>query len=385
MKISILTLTHNQNFGAAMQCYALSNYLSEKGHEITILNVKRDFYDKVELSFFQKIKRKIRNKVISIYQRNTYLDKISDHNKVKFISQDREEFMKFYSEYLPSFTTQCSSSDEMIKNLPPSDLFIVGSDQVWNPKCTRSKMMMYFFPFLSNQACISYAASMGGTEDVDFNGKESEIHSLLSKFNSISVRDNTTYNILKNRFNIDCVKVCDPSFLLNAETYRKIASESKLDGRGCLYSFYFGYNKLWYDNIKFLSKELGIKPRVDWSKEKFKGLPYNPVISIPDWLKLISSSDFVYTNSFHGVVFSIIFRKQFIVTPSYQGGIGRIKTLLGELGLSSRLYENPNDIAYNIDLIKKKINYDEVYIKLNKIRQFSSDYLNDQLQELQKR
>lgn len=379
MRISILTFTHNANFGAAIQCFALSEYLRSKGHEVSLLRIRRTPW-KAQKSILKRIRGKI-GAIYHLFCDLSYVRLDLLMNKRNLARVQDEQFESFYQSYLPPFTEACTSDNEMRDALPESDLFIVGSDQVWNPKNAQRQLLMFYFSFLEDQHRIAYAASFGGSENISLKQEdEVRINELLHRFDAISVRDDVGLRILESRFGLRGIKVCDPSFLIDPTAYSGIAKESSLNGKGCLFSFYFTPDKQWHDDVLFLSESLGLKPRVDWQKRRYRGLEYNPILSMPDWLRLIETSDFVLTNSFHCAVFCILFRKQFIVTPSYAGGIGRIHSLLRDLGLENRLIEDRRQIRKSMEVIRQKIDYDAVFEKIQAQKKIAEQFLSQAIQ-----
>lgn len=384
MKVAILTFARTNNYGATLQCYALTKFIEQYGHNVTIINVpllkagtprKRNFIDKM-LSKIHGIiyshEKRYRRTVEQLQQ-----DKIYDN-------QNMQLFDEFRAEYFPNLTHEYISESDFEKKYVEADLYIVGSDQVWNLWVTNIQYPIFFFSFLKkDEKRISYAACMGGNSNFKFEDDELEIiSSLLKKFDSISVRDITGINILKNTFGVSAVQVLDPTFLI--DSYQPLLKESNINASGNLFCFKFIINDEWVKVIKYMANQLSLTVRMDACLIPVEELPFQPLCSVQDWLKLIKTSDFIFTDSFHGMVFCIIFKKQFIVTPSYRGGAERYVDLARKLGLEDRIYTSPKEVICNSYKWMRRINYDSVYEKLRELKRISVDFLAEYLNNNQK-
>ena len=204
---------------------------------------------------------------------------------------------------------------------------------------------------------------------------QSEINQLLKKFKGISVRENSGISILHDIFHLNGVEVLDPTLLLSSIEYDKLAEKSNLEASQDLYAYKFIINDIWLETLKFISEETESKLRMDCETIQLPNVPFNPALSIEGWLKLIKTAKFVVTDSFHCTVFCILFKKQFIVSPSYSGGEGRMLSFLKKLGLEDRFYYTTKDIRKNAKAWKTPIDYDKVYQKLNYHKEQSRKYL----------
>lgn len=385
MKISILTFSHNINFGATLQCFALSKVLMERGHEVSILSIPLHGYgaNVVKISFFTRVKNKIKRicssliKLVVFPENERYTrSKEEQDNDTKVLDQLQILNDEFYECNMPDTMGPFHSEEELRKSATGLDFYIVGSDQVWNPIITGDQSEFYFFSFLNDEPRMSYAASTCKVDNWCLSNTETDrIKRLLGKFNAISVREEEGKNLLKHVLGKESKLVLDPTLLLDASLYDELAQKSELDASDQLYSFKFIINDHWLDTIKYVAKEMNLNARFDGERIPLKGVNYNPVIRVEDWLKLIKSSEFVFTDSFHGTVFCIIFRKQFCVTPSYKGGEDRMIQLLRICGLENRYCRTTSEVKEKIQVLKKKIDYDKVYEKLDVVKKDSLEFL----------
>lgn len=385
MKVAILTFSKTTNYGAALQCYALSSFIQNAGHEVIIFNAPLDSEEAINVSLIRlicrKVKKTLKKIILSNKQSNSEFVRYSRSEKEKkedifWDKQVRLLFESFNQTYLPPFTKELKNEQDFKEQYPQADLYIVGSDQVWNLSITQSQKKIFFFSFLKDEARISYAASFGGSTQWSGTPKETqEINQLLKKFKGISVRENSGISILHDIFHLNGVEVLDPTLLLSSIEYDKLAEKSNLEASQDLYAYKFIINDIWLETLKFISEETETKLRMDCETIQLPNVPFNPALSIEGWLKLIKTAKFVVTDSFHCTVFCILFKKQFIVSPSYSGGEGRMLSFLKKLGLEDRFYYTTKDIRKNAKAWKTPIDYDKVYQKLNYHKEQSRKYL----------
>lgn len=385
MKVAILTFSKTTNYGAALQCYALSSFIQNAGHEVIIFNAPLDSEEAINVSLIRlicrKVKKTLKKIILSNKQSNSEFVRYSRSEKEKkediyWDKQVRLLFESFSQTYLPPFTKELKNEQDFKEQYPQADLYIVGSDQVWNLSITQSQKKIFFFSFLKDEARISYAASFGGSTQWSGTPKETqEINQLLKKFKGISVRENSGISILHDIFHLNGVEVLDPTLLLSSIEYDKLAEKSNLEASQDLYAYKFIINDIWLETLKFISEETESKLRMDCETIQLPNVPFNPALSIEGWLKLIKTAKFVVTDSFHCTVFCILFKKQFIVSPSYSGGEGRMLSFLKKLGLEDRFYYTTKDIRKNAKAWKTPIDYDKVYQELNYHKEQSRKYL----------
>ncbi|MBQ4406566.1 MAG: polysaccharide pyruvyl transferase family protein [Bacteroidales bacterium] len=379
MKIGILTFTLNFNYGAGLQAFALSEFLKSEGHEVVILNIRRQNVEKW-INSKLSCKRKIYNFGKNVAKHCLNYWKKDSFCQTENMLRDRLVFMDFFTQYT-CHTRKYYTDEEIKEDLPIADLYIVGADQVWNPLNTDNRLFTYYCSFLpDNVKRISYAASFGGSKQLKLSQEQVvTIKSLLQKFSAISVREDIGIDILKETFGIDNgVEVLDPTFLPDVSVYEKIAKTSKIDGQGYIFSFKFNPNKEWYNSLKSISKQTGFKVRTDWAKSKYRGFYFNPVLPVQDWMQLIKSAEFIWTDSFHCMVFCILFHKNFVVTPSYKGGEGRILSLLKKIGLESRFIFKCEDVVSS-RIWDERIDYSKVDEKLGVLRIKARGFLRGEL------
>lgn len=319
MVIGILTFSKEVNYGATLQCYALCEVFKSLGHDVKIIDL--------QLNRFPE----------------SLVTKIAVIPKHFLFRLFRFQYLKYTHHY--------KNIDDIKKHLPYADLYVVGSDQVWNPEITkRLDPLAYFFSFLPDKAKrISYAASFGFSE-WRFPEFKTDIKELLGKFHSISVREESGVDICRNTFGMDAVCVLDPTLLLT--NYDNICGPYD-DKRKIKRVAYFKFNRDW--EVLNVAKDFADRHNLEISYinyfHRLKGFVYHPYSTVKGWLNAIRYSEFIITDSFHFTVFSILFHKKFVTVPSFPGREGRMKNLLEKLGLIDNFCKNTEELKERIDSI----------------------------------
>lgn len=358
MKIGLLTVPFNNNYGGFLQAFALKTYLEAKGHRVTIINRRRDYERK---GLVKKIKTDIKRIIKFILGYRT--TDLSLYTK------------KFVDEYLSPITKKIYTINGL-KKFADFDFYIVGSDQVWRYKYATTSIANYYFDFLkgTNKPRISYAASFG----VSYNEYDKEniekCSVLLKEFKALSVRESSGIKLLTDIFSVksDIYHVLDPTMLIDKNIYVELAkkySESNDNHYICTYVLDKTEDKR--NLIDKISKEKNLQVmNIDAQTENNKSV----IEPVEKWLSCILNSSYVVTDSFHGMVFSIIFNKPFTVYINKDRGVERFKSLLSLLNIESCMIDN--SISY------KSLNFDWDSINnlLNTYRKKSEDFLDKSIE-----
>lgn len=346
MKVAVLTIWHEKNYGAELQAYATIKMLQNLGHTVQMIDIRLS--DMRKVNFKQRI-----------------VDAVSS------FGQDERSFNRFWRKYIPT-TRRYKNIEELKKNPPKADIYLVGSDQVWNPDITKRFAPIYFLDFAPNHIPrISYASSFGSEECLhqDFN---SLMQSQLRKFCALSCREESGVIFLKQSFGLDAKCVVDPTLLLTdyseligdiqeKETlvYYPLSCDEELES----YSISLA-NRLSLVPINN-KKEVLLLGKIPWKR-----------VRIEDWIKNIGEAKFVITRSFHGLVFCLLYKRQFAILASRNGRGDRLINLLKMVKLEDRLYSNVAAIDKDKPWLRE-IDYDNVVDILKVRREESINYLID--------
>lgn len=374
MRIKVITFSRAQNYGAVLQTYALWRYLSNCGHDAELIDYITERCAVNHPDFVEKRTRNSR-----FWGRSAILSHIWKLVYLKKEQEGHEHFFSFLRERVP-MTHSYYSNEELKNDCPEADLYITGSDQVWNTDFTWDHKidLPYFMDFVPNgRFMISYASSLG-RDNIDFKARE-DIYNHLKRYHAVSVRELSAQKML-NDIGIQAQTVLDPTFLCPVTEWGKLIQNIKKD-KDYLLVFLIHPNKKLVKLSEELASRLNVNIKVIVSSMKNQkklgfGAEWPKVL---EWLEKLWNADFVITDSFHATAFSLQFHKSFLVDGTVKYNT-RISNILERLELPSRsLNELKADTAEII--LKQKINYVEVDNRLTLLIEESKKWLNDQLEE----
>ena len=301
MKIGIITFSRANNYGAVLQAVALKETLNDR-HDASIVNYACPAIDGMynyigKRSALQKIWDLIR------YIASLRISLSSKHKKIKF-KKFSNEFICTGPEYTPKDIQRANDQ---------YDVFIAGSDQIWNIKLTDNDAN-YFLAFAPEHKRFSYAASFGSAS---LSGNMDLFINELSKFRSLLVREEAGKKILKGiGFSESSVQVvCDPVFLLTKSQWISKLSLTR-PSNGYILSYYVAPANNMFDFTRKLSKDTNLKVvslnHLDRDL-KCRGLPVKEKLDAGpiEFLELLLGADYIVTTSFHAMAFALIFNVPF--------------------------------------------------------------------------
>lgn len=368
MKIGILTLPLHTNYGGILQAYALQTVLERMGHEVKVIdrNICRPLpLRKMPMTYLKRmVKKYIYHKDIRVFSEQ-YNAKI-----YPLLQCNTDEFIQEYINRIFVRKLDQLSRRKMF------DVIVVGSDQVWRP--------IYFgvddienaflkFTFGQDIKRIAYAPSFGVDTWEYTKQQTKKCKKLLKRFDAISVREKSGVSLCKSHFEVEPEWVLDPTMLLTNVDYEYFFKNANIPvSKGSLLVYILDEIKEKKTIIEKLASLYHLIPFGVGSKVEDDKAPIEERIQPPveEWLRGFYDAKYVVTDSFHACVFSIIFKKQFIVVANKKRGISRLESLLGMLGLNDRIV---NECTSFSDL--QTIDYDTVYQKYEILRKNSIDFL----------
>lgn len=363
MKIGIITQPLAVNYGGLLQNYALQQTLIRLGHEVYTIN--RNYLPSIYFAPLpQRLKYSIKQWIKFFIGRPTY-SLYWDHCR---ITKHCASFVQKKIRTTDKFKTQEELLD--IVRRYNFEGYISGSDQVWRP-CYSENIYNDFLDFCQNikgVKRIAYAASFG-VSNWEFNGKQTqESKRLIKLFDAVSVREDSGVHLCKDYLDVDALHVLDPTLLLEKEDYIKLTEEMKEPvSSGELFCYILDNNQEIGTAIQNISTKLSLKAfEVKAKKKNFvrkwgEKIRDYVIPSPTKWLRAFMDAKMVFTDSFHGCVFSIIFNKPFWVIGNKERGNARFDSLLKLFNLEERRVDIT--ILDNIDL-NAPIDWD----KVNKIK-----------------
>lgn len=381
-KIGIMTFWEsNDNYGQQLQCWALQHFLRERGYDAFLIRLMMFPQRKVG---FKRIKQRAKD-IISWTLYATKLAYIPFFANIFSFCIDKEgvrrRFPSFRLNNL-SMSRVYESPEDLINNYPVADIYICGSDQIWNYIMPRESYKCYFLQFgNADTKRIAYAPSIGQSKIPD--EYKEEISSYLKSFNSISLREKSAVKMIEE-LGFQADHVLDPTLLINCKDYRKITNSMEEESIFIYSINYESQNDIPFAEIKQYAHKKSLPVIVTpgggyiQSQELFDEVQYC-YATIPQWISLIEHAKLVVTASFHGIVFCVLFHKSFIYTPlkgKYSGSNNRVLDLLEEIGLESQIYTNSKQIQeYEISNVAWK----KVDRKLDLLINCSKDFLKNSI------
>ena len=368
MRVGIITFYNgNINYGGILQSYALQHVIESMGYECKQICLDNAITE--TLTKFQKVKLilELGPKAIYIYKR-----KKKQEQKEKKLSNIRklqsDGFKKF--ELSIPHTDKIYRADETDELNQEFDIFVCGSDQIWTPYSGGFRQVPHkwnYFLAFTNKRKISYAASFGADYlPIEF---ENKIIPLINKLDAISVREENAKRILQSKINKDITVVLDPVFLLNRQEWEAITVKPK--EANYIFSYLLGKqekNRFVVTQVaKELDKVLIAIPFIGELCEKdFDFGDISKIGATPEeFLGFISDADYVISDSFHCIVFALIFKKQFAVLKrssdkSKESMNSRLYNLLLKVGLEDRIINSDCKSKSVKNILKISIDYDRV-------------------------
>lgn len=376
MKIGIVTFWEAfDNYGQALQCWALQQVLKKLGHDPFVIRYK--IQNDNQKGFIYTLHR------LYAIAKQTVKGELREAHKQRKNNALRD--FKSFRRLNYNLSSKCYFNlEDLISNPPFADAYIVGSDQVWGYKIREKESNVFFLDFgNANTRRIAYAPSFGVLEYPE--ELKELLKKRLSRFNAISVREKTGVAICES-VGVKAEHVLDPSLLLSINDYIKLVTRrTSKDNRLFIYSINIktGEDIRWSE-IKDYAKAMGLKVVATTSsgyipaKELLEGAYYE-YSKVEEWLSNIADSNLVVTTSFHGVAFSVIFHTPFVYVPltgSHSSGNSRVLELLESLQLTSRVLTADNTFE---KVTNESIDWERVEAAISTYRQESLDYLKKAL------
>lgn len=340
MKLGIVTVYNAYNCGSYLQAFALYTLLKKNNNVSFVCNSRVSKQHRFYYIFLQFIKYILKGKV----------------RKAAFLLRRYFAFRKHQSKL------------HITKDCKDIDLFIYGSDTIWNiANPYFEKEWKKYWGYGITQKKITYAASAGETQE-DMILKRPELRKCIAEFSGLGIRDEHTYNIVKKMLpDREIKRVIDPTLLLTSEEYKNLTKKCKEKDFILIYAFP-DMRKEAMMHIRKFAQEKGKK--IIAFGDVFladKNLPFDPLIMLSYYEK----ADYIVTNTFHGTAFSLIYNKKFI---SYGKRKNKVALLLEEFGLSGQVIDESEEISSVID---NEIDYERVNTLISEKRKGSLDYLEE--------
>ena len=342
MKIGIITVQDSNNFGSFLQAYALQDVLEKMGHDVYFIRTRSKEY--IKKLFYHNIPNKHELKYFFSFIKNNY----GGRKKYKRFKEEQKCFkvLDNYEEFL--------------------DVVILGSDEIWN--VTTPVFRNDIFYGRDMKSVMTYGVSIG-------NATLKDMHCIdVNNFKNIRpilVRDNHTSDYLES-VGINSSVVCDPTFLVDPQIFKRNYSDSLLDGAPYMLIYSYGLDEDIVKALKEFAKKRGLRIlsvcfEFDWCDGMID-------CAALDFSTVMEKAEYVFTSTFHGTIFSILNHKKFISLPCSR----KTSDLLAQMQLTCRLV-NIEECSSEIIEYKMvdEIDYDKIDGIISYMRETSIEKLKD--------
>lgn len=281
---------------------------------------------------------------------------------------------KFSKKYM-KLTDKAENYDDLYRLNKYCDTFIAGSDQIWRRTCANNLLgnkfnwTMFYLDFVrSNKKKISYAASIGTEEITDSPVNIEKMNFYLSQFDSISVREDRYAELLKENFDLNSAQLIDGAFHIPEETLNKMTEEYK-DNEGYIACFALPYfaNEKWYrDIVKNVSNKLNLPVK------EFK---WDYTTPVEKWLAFIKNSKFVITDSYHCLIFSLIFNIPFLQVQNAKTQ-NRFDSIFRLFDIKNKSVKS-TDTSVSYDEILAPVDWEKINAKIEQERIKAENWLKE--------
>lgn len=367
IRIAILTRTTTLNFGTILQNYALQSYLKDKA--ITVQTVD----DTIPRQIYSGTKEEKRPRGLKVALAN-FLDRIRENRNNREAIRIEKKICRFKKKNISYyFVTDFAKLNEDF------DVFIAGSDQIW-AYAAEPEFYRYFMlkEIVDEKKKLAYAVSVG--EPGSREEWIADAKRLLPRFHALSVREEASKENISPYVEKAIDVVCDPVFLLGREQWGALAGKGlKMKGE-YIFGYFLSDNEWYYEYLDRIAAALGYEVHLfRREKKSAKGDGYVKAgIESPEaFLSAIRNAKFVITDSYHCLIFSIIFQREFVVLQRYPNENctqnSRLTELLSRIGAEDRYFSRGTPLSTG------QLHTEYSLEKLEKWIDFSKKFLNDNL------
>ena len=379
-KVGLAVVVYKKNYGSLLQAYATQAALARLGVRPEVMPIG-PFSSRIRKGKVRFFVSRLKSREERQYLRSMLETEVRKKLSTQFASNIRMRNAK-YSDFLENnliFSPKSSSIAEVVDQCRSYRAVIVGSDQLWRPSNIEGDFFtLNFVPHGTRR--IAYATSFGVAQLPKQQWEKAG--RFLSRFDHISVREETGKALVKSISGRDVPVVCDPSMLLEAEQWSQLEPQWRPQ-EGFILCYFLGANRGHRVFAQKLAAVTGLRIVALLHGATFipgdDSFPHEARYDVgpAEFLTLVRKAEYVCTDSFHGTVFSILFQRKFFSFARFEENSelstnNRLETLLGWCGLDERLLSGKEDISASLEL---QIDYDTVLQRVAQKRQAGMAYL----------
>lgn len=351
MRIGIITQKLENNFGGILQNYALQTVLKRMGHTPITIDLRQGD------SLMWDIMSYIKNLVQYYVHHQTIKPKFA--RCITHRSKYTEGFIKKYI----STTVRFQKLTLVVPIIYRMKCIVTGSDQVWRPKYNIIKYT--FLAFTGNNVKkIAYAASFGVDKWEYLETQTKQCCKWIKSFNGVSTREASGVKLCEEYLNVKAEHVLDPTMLLSASDYMELCQFIPKRKTPFLFAYILDITEEKKNVVERIAKDKNLDVIMVSAENNISS-------SIEEWLSYFRDADYVVTDSFHGSVFSIIFRKEFNTIINTTRGGDRFTSLFSLFSIENRIITEKK--------VHATINWEVVNSCLEEMRKFSISFIESSL------
>lgn len=353
------------NYGSVLQAWATQSVLENAGHEVLLIDYITPQRTKKSI-FFGK----------SGEWRSWGAKEYVYHFFMIFSIILKEMTFGRFIHNMLNLSKKYITVDDLERDIPSADLYITGSDQVWNSDYNEGVDRGYYLDFLpENAKRVAFVSSFGQT-DIPITEAE-EVKKYLNRYQAVSVREKSAIKMIEG-LGIDKVEwLIDPTLQISKEKWVELASRRLIKEKYVILMLLYNEDNHATEFARKIANEKGLQlVKISWEMKKPALIDKLMTHRSPeDFLSLFYYSDFIVTNSFHGTAFSINFEKDFVVVPRKEYN-SRIESLLSLVNLEDRLVSDEVNL---MNILNKKIDYHYVRKVLKQERKKAAEFIENSI------
>jgi len=387
-KIALVTCYFQPNYGSQLQAYATQMAMDRLGVENETIRIDglRGEINKAKYRYF----------LSRIWDINTVKDKFATVKKVWALKTKGEEYrknmemrtamFKDFADTMFHLSRRYGSKAELGAVAHEYAAFLVGSDQLWLPSNIEADYYtLNYVP--TDVPKIALATSFGISKLPKRQARKAQ--QFLKRIEHLSVREQSGQRIVKELTGRNVPVVCDPTLLFTAEEWATVTNKARFCEEPYIFCYFLGNNPIQRKFVKRVKAQTGCKiVQLQHCDEYIKSdegfadyAPYN--VGPKEFVRLIRDAEYVFTDSFHCTVFSLLQKKRFFTFRRYNNDSvvstnGRLYSLLSLVGLENRLKNGNEDVS---QCIGENIDFAPVHKKLSNLRQFTWQFLESALEQ----
>ena len=319
---TITWVTYN-NFGTFLQAYALQKYIVQQGWDNYILNDSPMI--KVNTSWKYEFKKALMRIFLTSFRK---------------YEQSRERAIYMFNEFKRKHLVIDGRTCNLNKIEPEYNVFICGSDQIWNPFSLDNPNAGFYYASFTKKKKIAYAPSIGVYEVPQ--QYKAKLKELTNGFDFLSAREQQGVDILRELTGKEVTKVVDPTLLLDVNQWNELLPEGSPCEEKYILAYFLTPNSIFIKTVSNYAKKHGLKLKLFFTDKTYYGYDCNLITAGPiEFLHYVRNAECLFTDSFHGSIFATIFHMQFFTFRRFKETAksqnSRVENLLEMMGVGERL------------------------------------------------